>query len=54
LREIAATVGMSNPGVLRVIRRGGDLEAVHLEPMAGDENKVFMTPNDHAKHDLGR
>lgn len=29
LREIASLVGLSAPGVLRVTRRGGELEAVH-------------------------
>jgi hypothetical protein len=57
LREIAAAVGMSNPGVLHVIRRGGALEVAHVEPThltarAEDENTVFMTPNDHARHHL--
>ena len=59
LREIAAAVGMSNPGVLRVIRRGGELEAMHVTPMreGGDkndpDNAVFVTPEEHARRDRG-
>ena len=30
--EIAAAVGLSNSEVQQVIRRGGDLEAMHVEP----------------------
>jgi transposase-like protein len=55
LREIAAAVGMSNPGVLRVIRRG-ELETHHITPMhaGGDEeNAVFLTPEEHARRDRG-
>lgn len=50
LREIAAIVGMSNPGVLRVIRRGHDLEAHHITPLrdGGDkddaDNIAFVSP----------
>jgi hypothetical protein len=55
LREIAAASGLTHVGVLHIIRRGGQLEAVHSEPMATtdktqDENTVFMKPNDHARH----
>lgn len=50
LREIAALVGLSNPGVLRVIRRGADLEARHITPLrdGGDkddpDNIEFVSP----------
>lgn len=53
LREIAAAVGMSNPGVLRVVRRG-PLETHHITPMreGGDEeNAVFLTPEEHTRRD---
>lgn len=58
LREIAAATGMSHVGVLSIVRRGGELEVVHREPMATtaltkDENTVFMSPNDHARHARG-
>jgi transposase-like protein len=55
LREIAAAVGLSNPGVLRVIRRGAELEASHITPLAeggdpdDDDNVEFLTPNEHAR-----
>jgi hypothetical protein len=56
LREIAAAVGMSNPGVLRVIRRG-ELEVHHVTALSqgGDkddaDNTVFLTPEEHARRD---
>ena len=54
LREIAGAVGLSNPGVLRVIRRG-ELEVHHVQPHseAGDnpDNTVFLTPEEHARRD---
>jgi hypothetical protein len=55
LREIAAAVGMSNPGVLRVIRRG-ELEVHHVlaHSAGGDDdpdNTVFLTPEEHARRD---
>lgn len=59
LREIAALVGMSNPGVLRVIRRGGDLEVTHIRALreGGDrddaDNIEFLTPEAHARLDRG-
>lgn len=58
LREIAAMVGLTHVGVLRIIRRGGELEVVHDEPMhsttkAQDENTVFMTPTEHMRRDRG-
>jgi hypothetical protein len=59
LREIAALVGLSNPGVLRVIRRGGELEIVHRTKQrdGGDpqdpDNIEFLTPNDHMRRDYG-
>lgn len=59
LREIAAAVGLSNPGVLRVIRRGGELEAAHITAMreGGDkddaDNVKFLTPEAHARLDRG-
>ena len=59
LREIAAAVGMSNPGVLRVIRRGGELEAMHIRPMRegggknDPDNIEFLTPEGHARRDRG-
>ncbi len=56
LREIASLVGLSNPGVLRVIRRGGELETHHITPLreGGDEeNAVFLTPEEHARRDRG-
>jgi hypothetical protein len=59
LREIAALVGLSNPGVLRVIRRGGELEVVHRTALrdGGDkddpDNIEFLTPNEHARRDRG-
>lgn len=55
LREIAALVGLSNPGVLRVIRRGGELEAHHITPMreGGDKNDpdnvAFVTPEENRR-----
>lgn len=55
LREIAALVGLSNPGVLRVIRRGGELEAVHRTPLrdGGDkddpDNLRFVSPEENAR-----
>lgn len=59
LREIAEYVGLSNPGVLRVIRRGGDLEVTHIRAMrdGGDkddpDNIEFLTPEAHARLDRG-
>lgn len=59
LREIAALVGLSAPGVLRVIRRGGDLEVVHRTALRDggdkddDDNMVFLTPEEHARLDRG-
>lgn len=58
LREIAAAVGLSNPGVLRIIRRGGDVQVAHKIPVSkggtsGPENTVFLTPDEHARHDAG-
>lgn len=59
LREIAAAVGLSNPGVLRVIRRGAELEASHITPLAeggdpeDDDNVEFLTPNEHARRRRG-
>jgi transposase-like protein len=59
LREIASLVGLSNPGVLRVIRRGADLEAHHITPLrnGGDkddpDNIEFLTPEAHARLDRG-
>lgn len=55
LREIAALVDMSNPGVLRVIRRG-PLEVHHVVARSegsGDDpdNTVFLTPEEHARRD---
>ncbi len=58
LREIAEHVGLSNPGVLRVIRRG-ELEVSHIRPMSegGDkddpDNLQFLTPEEHARRDRG-
>jgi hypothetical protein len=58
LREIAAAVGMSNPGVLRVIRRG-ELDEVHHvvahHEGGGDDpdNTIFLTPEEHARRDRG-
>jgi transposase-like protein len=56
LREIAAAVGLSNPGVLRVIRRG-ELEVHHVRAHSagGDDpdNTVFLTPEEHARRDRG-
>lgn len=55
LREIASLVGLSNPGVLRVIRRGADLEARHITPMrdGGDkddpDNIEFVSPAENAR-----
>lgn len=55
LREIAALVDMSNPGVLRVIRRGHDLEAHHVTPLreGGDkddpDNVVFVSPEENRR-----
>lgn len=54
LREIAAAVGLSNPGVLRVIRRG-ELEAQHITPLrdGGDkddpDNLRFVTPEENQR-----
>lgn len=59
LREIAALVGLSNPGVLRVIRRGAELEVSHITPLADggdpadDDNVEFLTPNEHARRRRG-
>lgn len=59
LREIAAIVGMSNPGVLRVIRRGHDLEVRHITPLrdGGDkddpDNMRFLSPEENARMDRG-
>lgn len=59
LREIASFVGLSAPGVLRVIRRGGELEVVHRAKQrdGGDpqdpDNIEFLTPNEHARRDRG-
>lgn len=36
LREIAAAVGLSNPGVLRVVRR---IEAEYITPASGNEDE---------------
>lgn len=55
LREIASLVGLSNPGVLRVIRRGADLEVRHIAPMreGGDkddpDNIEFVSPVENAR-----
>ena len=56
LREIASLVGMSNPGVLRIIRRGGDVQVAHEIPVSkggtsDPENIVFLTPDEHTRHD---
>jgi hypothetical protein len=59
LREIASLVGLSNPGVLRVIRRGADLEVRHIAPMreGGDkddpDNIEFVSPAENARLDRG-
>lgn len=55
LREIADAVGMSNPGVLRVVRRAlPHLEAHHITPLseggtADLSNLELVDPNEHAK-----
>lgn len=55
LREIADAVGMSNPGVLRVIRRALPLlEAHHIPPVAEGgahelDNLELIDPNEHAR-----
>lgn len=55
LREIAALVGLSNPGVLRVIRRGAEPEASHITPLSeggdpdDDDNVEFRPPNERAR-----
>lgn len=50
LREIAAAVGLSNPGVLRVVRR---VEAEHITPARGDEddpdNLVVLTAEENER-----
>lgn len=57
LREIAAIVGLSNPGVLGVIRRGADLEVRHITSLrdGGDEddpdNLRFLSPEENARLD---
>lgn len=47
LREIAACVGLSNPGVLRIIRR---IETEHITAASGGEdqpdNLVVLTPEE--------
>ncbi len=54
LREIAALVGMSNPGVLRVIRRG-PLETRHITPLheggSNDDpdNMEFVSPEENRR-----
>ena len=54
LREIAAAVDMSNPGVLRVIRRG-PLETRHITPLhqGGDkddpDNIEFVSPEENRR-----
>lgn len=59
LREIASIVGLSNPGVLRVIRRGADLEVRHITPLrdGGDkddpDNMRFLSPEENARLDRG-
>lgn len=51
LREIAALVGLSNPGVLRVIRRGEH----HVTPLReggdpkDDDNVVFVSPEENRR-----
>ncbi len=53
LREIAALVDMSNPGVLRVIRRG-PLETRHITPLHqggskdDPDNMRFVSPEENA------
>ena len=54
LREIAAVVGMSNPGVLRVIRRG-PLETRHITALHqggskdDPDNLRFVSPEENAR-----
>ncbi|TYP80447.1 HNH endonuclease [Blastococcus xanthinilyticus] len=54
LREIAAAVGLSNPGVLRVIRRG-PLETRHITPLHqggskdDPDNMRFVSPEENAR-----
>lgn len=60
LRQIAGAVGLSNTGVLRVLRRFGgthDLEADHFERSErtaehdGDNNLVLLTLEEHRLRD---
>jgi len=59
LREIAAAVGMSNPGVLRVIRRG-PLETRHITPLHqggskdDPDNLRFVSPEENARLPRGK
>lgn len=53
LREIAALVGLTNPGVLRIVRKGEDVpEYRHTTPLSqgGDpDDVVFVSPNENRK-----
>lgn len=54
LREIAALVGLSHVGVMKIVAKGEGLEASHIVPLSEggtneDENIEFLTPTEHAR-----
>lgn len=54
LREIAALVGLSHVGVMKIVAKNEGLEVSHIVPLseggtADEENIEFLTPNEHAR-----